>query len=65
MQGYLNMTKAAEFAGVSRMTLYRWLENDPLPTTQKVDGGVRLVKISDLVEWIERKPGRPGTRRKM
>lgn len=59
-RGYLNMTNAAKYAGVSRTQIYRWLE-EGLPTNLK--GGLRLVKISELDEWIEAKPGRPNTRR--
>lgn len=62
MQGYLNMTEAANYAGISRRQIYRWLD-EGLPTHSK-SGRCRLVKIADLVDWIETKPGRPKTRRK-
>lgn len=61
MSGYLNMTEAAKYAGISRRQIYRWLE-DGLPRHPR--GGCKLIKISDLEAFIEEKPGRPNTRKR-
>ena len=45
----LNITDAAIAAGVSRPTIYRWI-NDGLPN-YKI-GGVRLIRVTDLDLWI-------------
>lgn len=61
MVAYLNMTEAAKYAGISRRQIYRWLDNG-LPRHTR--GGIKLIKISDLEDFIEANPGRPQTRRK-
>ena len=60
MSGYLNMTEAAKYAGISRRQIYRWVDQG-LPRHPR--GGCKLVKISELEAFIEAKPGRPQTRR--
>lgn len=62
-QGYLNVTQTAEYIGISRPTLYRMFEKG-LPSYSKGERHVRLVKISELNEWLEEQAGRPAIMRK-
>jgi prophage regulatory protein len=38
--------------GVSRATIYRWVDNGKFPAPLKPSGGVNLWKRSDIDRWI-------------
>ena len=38
--------------GVSRATIYRWVDNGKFPAPLKPSGGVNLWKRSDIDTWI-------------
>ena len=49
VQEYLNLVEAARYLGVSRMTLYKLIREEKLPTFRsELNRAVRLVRIEDL-----------------
>lgn len=42
----------AVVGGVSRATIYRWVDNGKFPAPLKPSGGVNLWKRSDIDRWI-------------
>ena len=42
----ISINKAAELVGVSRRTIYNWLENGKLDYLRTAGGGVRIVEAS-------------------
>ena len=49
MDEYLNLVEAARYLGISRMTLYKLIRGDKLPTFRsELNRAVRLARRSDL-----------------
>lgn len=48
---YLSITEAAQYAGVSRQTIWRWEKKHGLPVARR--GAVVRVRVSDLEEFME------------
>lgn len=50
MTGLLNSKECAEYLGVTRRTLYRWIEADKIPYL-RIENGYRF-DIDELKQWI-------------
>jgi excisionase family DNA binding protein len=49
---YVRVEAVAEYTGLSTSTLYRWAENNIIPS-YKIGGRARLFKLSEVEECIK------------
>lgn len=52
-QGYSRPAVAAQFAGVSRATMYRWAAEGRFPRPIQLSPGVSGVRNRDLIAWAD------------
>ena len=54
--GYFNVASAAQYAGVSKHTIYSWIRRDvdPLNYDQPEAAGAVMIKKTDLINFIQR-----------
>lgn len=60
-RGVIRLPGACELLGVSRATIWRWVDNDPsFPQPFKLSEGVTVWDEAEVLQWIEAKKSMRG-----